>query len=378
MRGRRPDPGPLSLTGLLALWLLPVGSLVAQNLPDRQTRNVILITVDGLRTQELFSGVDPLLLGDAEGSGIANLDEVLSRYWRSSPAERREALLPFFWGEFAPQAVVLGDRSRESRVAVGNPHRVSYPGYAEILTGQVQSTITGNDPVRIGRETVLEFVRRSLDLRSTDVATFASWSVFWYITASQEGRVFTNAGFQELPAFIDDPGSRLVSDLQMRVLTPWASVRPDAVTFELALRYLREYKPRVLYLALGETDDWAHDRRYDQVLSAAQLFDHCLSRLWSELETIDEYRGKTSIIITSDHGRGRTRSDWNSHGANVEGADETWIVVAGPNTPDRGVVAGPHDYTLANVAATLLRLMHLVPGDFNPDGATSIAEAISD
>ena len=64
------------------------------------------------------------------------------------------------------------------------------------------------------------------------------------------------------------------------MLTPWRSVRHDYITFEMALEYLRTVRPRLLHVALGETDDWAHDDRYDRYLENANYFDRCLRRLW--------------------------------------------------------------------------------------------------
>ena len=40
------------------------------------------------------------------------------------------------------------------------------------------------------------------------------------------------------------------------------------------MAHLRRAQPRVLYLALGETDDWAHDGRYDRVLETYARTDH--------------------------------------------------------------------------------------------------------
>ena len=63
-----------------------------------------------------------------------------------------------------------------------------------------------------------------------------------------------------------EPGVRRDSELQFATPTPWDSVRHDAYTVRFAMDHLARHRPRVLYLALGETDDWAHDGRYDRVL----------------------------------------------------------------------------------------------------------------
>ena len=93
-----------------------------------------------------------------------------------------------------------------------------------------------------------------------------------------------------------------------------------AYKFRFAMDHLRRARPRVVYLALGETDDWAHDGRYDRVLETYARTDGYLRELWTWLQADPEYRGRTHILITTDHGRGHTAKDWRDHGAKVEGA----------------------------------------------------------
>ena len=89
--------------------------------------------------------------------------------------------------------------------------------------------------------------------------------------------------------------------------TPAANgVRHDSFTFAAALDYVREAPPRVLYLGLGETDDWAHDGRYDRVLQSLQTVDGYLRTLWTWLQAQDDYRDRTALVVTVDHGRGRS------------------------------------------------------------------------
>ncbi len=344
-------------------------------LAELRTHNVVLITVDGLRHQELFSGVDPLLLENKERAGIKDLDRLREQYWRPTATERREALLPFFWGTLARQGIVIGNKARGSRVTLTNPVRISYPGYAEILTGQAQLAIVSNDPIRMPRETLLEFARRKLNLPRTQVAAFASWNVFNAITARNPDSIFTNAGYQPVPPDIATPEMAVLNALQMQMLTPWDSVRHDAITAGLALAYVKTYQPRLLYLALGETDDWAHDRRYDRVIHAARFFDDRLRDLWSLLQSTEHYRDRTTLVITTDHGRGSTLENWTSHRGDIDGAEDVWIAVIGPDTPNRGEVAPTPALHTSNVAGTVLKLLGLDTQEFNPQAGAPISLA---
>ena len=62
--------------------------------------NLIVVTLDGFRWQELFSGADESLL-NKESGGVSNVAPLKQRYWRDTPEARRVALMPFFWEQVA-------------------------------------------------------------------------------------------------------------------------------------------------------------------------------------------------------------------------------------------------------------------------------------
>ena len=69
----------------------------------------------------------------------------------------------------------------------------------------------------------------------------------------------------------------------------------------------------------------------------AQRNDAMVRELWQWLQQDPQYAGKTSLVLTVDHGRGRTERDWTDHGASIEGAEEVWMAVMGPDTEALGV-----------------------------------------
>ena len=69
-----------------------------------------------------------------------------------------------------------------------------------------------------------------------------------------------------------------------------------------------------------------------------------------------EYAGKTSLVLTTDHGRGDTRVDWKNHGKDTAGSDRMWIAVMGPDTKAAGCRRDV-DVTQNQVAATVARLL---------------------
>lgn len=315
----------------------------------------MLVTADGLRWQEVFRGAEDTLLAD-EQAGMKDAADVRVRFGTGAMPDRRARLMPFLWEVVARQGALFGNRDRGSEVVMRNRHRFSYPCYAELLTGRPQEAITSNELRPNPSPTVLELLGRHWRLRREQVALFGSWEVFAGIGAHAPGSIFINAGYRPLELAAASARLAELSRMQFELLTPWRGVRHDFITFEMALEYLRRVRPRVLYVALGETDDWAHDRRYDRYLETAHYFDQCLRRLWEALESEKQYRGRTTMLVATDHGRGETREDWTRHGAAVEGAQYVWLAALGVGVPPLGEAGADHRLTLSDVAPTMLEL----------------------
>jgi hypothetical protein len=337
---------------------LAVASLIltapAALVQERSGDRVILITLDGARVEEMFAGLDPVAFTSTLRKG-QKLEEqpAYRRFWADTPTARREALMPFFWKTLmARHGSIAGNRAAGSAATLTNGHRFSYPGYSEILLGEAHDdTIKSNDPIRNPYVTVLEELKARLELPPAGVGVFGSWTVFDAIVEHTSGALTVNAGFEAFDH--PDPQVRALSALQFQTPTPWDSVRHDLYTFRLAMAHLQSARPRVMYIALGETDDWAHDGRYDRVLESFARTDAYFEELWTWLQSQPDYRDRTHILLTTDHGRGRTAADWRNHGASVEGAQDVWIAFVSPALSRRGEWRDHPPLRTNQVAATL-------------------------
>lgn len=321
---------------------------------DSSSDNLVLITIDGLRWQDLFTGADERLI-NRENGGVREVDAIRHRFWAESPQERRARLMPFFWNVIAKNGQVFGDVNANSIVRVTNGRYFSYPGYNEILCGFGDEAIDSNAKRPNRNVTVLEWLNRKRSFQGR-VAAFGSWDVFPYILNQERSGIYVNAGWQDLEVFTNDREKEQWNLLANSLPRYWSSVRYDAITARGALDYLQVKRPRVLYVALGETDDWAHDGRYDQYLDAAYRSDRYIKELWEACQQLDDYRGKTTFVITTDHGRGDDRDGWKSHGASIPGSEYIWIAVIGPHIKSLGLRTNVN-ITQSQIAATVAALL---------------------
>lgn len=355
------------MAGLSGVWC-PVHS---QSSPP--ARSVILLTLAGVRPAEFFGGMDSTVVAFRDSSGIGDSARVWREYWRATPAERRRAVMPFFWDSLAPRGMVLGNSAEGGSATISNGEGFSAPGYLEILTGSAQPTVTSNDPVRYPFETVLQFARRKLRLGPMQVAAFTSWQNFTGYVSSRAGDVYVNAGFDTVPEAFNTPALARLTALQARALPPWDGSRLDAFTGGLALEYLRQHRPPLLYVAFNDTDDFAHLRKYGRVLDAMHAADRFIRDLWHTVQSLPAYRGRTTLVITTDHGRGLTPGNWTDHGRETVGSAGIWAVVIGPSTP-AGAGAGLA-ISQSQIAATVLACLGLDAAEFSPTAGPPIPGA---
>jgi len=363
-----------------ALALCAVSALVAgpaAAAAPHATQNIVLVTLDGVRTQEFFTGMDETIAASEEDSGIDEIEVVRKRYWRDTPEARREALMPQLWHTLAPQGVVLGNKARGSSVQVRNDQWFSYPGYSEIMTGRPQPDVRSNDIVRYPHVTVLQYLRRKMSLGPAQVAQIGSWDGFKMAASSVDDAFFMSGAYDLIPAPLNTPEMDQLGGLRKDVMELWEEGSNDVLTTRIALAFIRKNQPRILWLGLGQSDDWAHARRYDRLLDYLHLADGLLAELWSTLQSLDQYRDKTTLIITTDHGRGLTPKNWTDHDAGIEGSEDIWIVVIGPDTPHKGELSATASVHQSDIAATMLQLLGLDYRDFDPDAGPPIAAAIN-
>jgi hypothetical protein len=355
--------------GLVARGLLAGAGLVfglagiAQAPAAHKTENVIVVMMDGLRWQEVFRGADPELLKtlgpEALGAAKERAAYAQHLYGQETATERRQALMPFLWSEVAREGQIFGNRDLGSESEVTNGLNFSYPGYNETLTGFADPRIHSNDNVPNPNVTVFEWLNGRPGFAGK-VAAFGAWDAFNGIFNRERCGFVVNAGYDPLTAIPATPELELLNALKTETVRIWPDEPFDPLPFHTAIEYLKAKKPRVLFVGLGETDDWAHFGSYSEYLHAAHLGDSYLRRLWELIQSMPEYRGKTTLIVLPDHGRG-VGAQWTSHGKDIPESKQTWMAFLGPDTAALGErkQAGPviETVTESQIAATLAALL---------------------
>jgi hypothetical protein len=347
----------------LWLWLLLAASAAGAAEPGThpvqprlRTENVVLIVPDGLRWQEVFTGAEKALLNDKEGGSWLDDKTLLENFWRDDLAERRRLLFPFLWGTVAQQGQIFGNKALGSSARVTNGMAFSYPGYNELVAGFGDPRIDSNEFGPNPNLNVFEWLNGQEDLRGR-VAVYATWGAFDDIFNQKRSGLHIQAGAQPPKSGTLTPRDELLNELYRTTTLLDADDPYNSFVQVAMLDYVKQAGPRVLFVGYGETDSWAHSGRYDLVLTSARQVDRFIEQLWNTMQSMPQYRDKTTFIVTTDHGRGSGPVDWKEHGVDSPGSEDIWIAVLGPDTPPLGERRNAAPVTQAQVAATIAALL---------------------
>ncbi len=321
---------------------------------------LVVITIDGLRWQEVFEGAEETLLADSKQTRDSELYR--QTYWRSTPEERRQLLMPFVWNTIAKQGTLIGNRNLNSIMQLANKTNISYPGYSEMMTGMVDDAIKGNDPVNNPHRNVLEAANADARYRGS-VVMYGSWKSTRFAIHNEQAGIPASVSYEKPIAKKPSPRIKLAERMLEGMPHYWRSEHFDAFTYAFALETLLSDHPKVMWISFGDCDEWAHARKYDLYLDAARGTDAFIRDIYEACEADKFYRGKTVYLITCDHGRG-FGNEWSSHGSSTKGSEATWVMLLGKGIEAKGETSECGPYYTKQIAATIASILGI---DFTPD-----------
>jgi Type I phosphodiesterase / nucleotide pyrophosphatase len=326
---------------------------------SQKIENIIIITTDGFRWQEVFTGMDSSIANNAK----YNQDDsaaIFKKYWAETDTERRKKLMPFLWSTIEKQGQIYGNRKYGNKVDVANRYWFSYPGYNEIFTGFPDTLVNSNDYKPNPNTNMLDFVNK-LPAYKNKVAVFGAWNAFHRIFNSEKTGLNVVNAFDKIADKKATANEILLNNMLQDSYKPFGEAEClDVFTHYAAKEYLQQKKPKLLYIAYGETDEWAHEGRYRDYLNAANQVDKWINELWNFVQSNPTYKNKTAIFITTDHGRGDVvKTEWTSHNNKIQGANEIWFAVLGPTIIPKGEVKTAQQLYQKQFAQTLTQLINI-------------------
>ena len=304
---------------------------------DTITENIVLAIIDGIRYEDCFGDTDHLLV-------------------------------PNIWSSLRPLGTVYENFFCDGFTATGQAH-------ASIVTGRWQNHVGNSGEIRPNRPTMFEY-HKMVETPSNPInhdptrcviiagkgriskmnyGEFEGEEVDEYGGAFK-GRyygprigatVYAPAGFERFPSEESEEATKAAVA---------HSTFSDAATWATTKHVLKDVCPSLLLINFGELDEVAHAGirwMYDESI---RRLDGILLKLWQEIESSEVYGGKTTLIITTDHGRHDLENGgFQHHGCQCEGCRRCMFLAIGPDIRKNHVVRERH--TLIDLAPTIGRLL---------------------
>jgi len=123
---------------------------------------------------------------------------------------------------------------------------------------------------------------------------------------------------------------------------------------------MEEDKPPLVMVNLKEVDSIGHKGIFDNYIAKIRYADSISVELWSRIQSDPAYADRTTMIVTTDHGR---HSDYplchgfRHHSGSCFGCRQTFVLALGPDTPEGLIVRDPRDQQ--DIAATMAELLNI-------------------
>jgi len=322
---------------------------------QNKAKNIVLISLDGYRWQEIFQGADSILIFDKKYRK-QDSTALFSKYWAKSNEERRKKLMPFFWNTIAQKGQLYGNRAMGNLVNVKNKFWFSYPGRSETLCGYYDPQINSNSYPNNPNENVLEFLNKQKGFEGK-VVTFASWDAVSRIVNRDRNKMLVNIPGEKVVSADLTEAQKLANEQQFFLPESFGpEIRFDVHTYAMTESYILANHPRVVHIDFADPDNFGHAGQYDSFLDAGHYLDAMIGNLWSVMQHDPFYKDNTVFMIYPDHGRG-VGSHWTGHGTSAPHSNETWLAVIGSGIISKGEMKETGQIYQDQVAQTAAQLL---------------------
>ena len=135
--------------------------------------------------------------------------------------------------------------------------------------------------------------------------------------------------------------------------------RSDSLTQIEVMNVLNSYHPNLLFVNYKEPDASGHANNWQGYLNGIKACDNYVKQVWDFIQNDPQYKGKTTLFVTNDHGRhlDGINDGFVSHGDNCDGCRHIFLYAYGPDFKQNVIESKSRE--LIDINATILELLGL-------------------
>lgn len=250
-----------------------------------KTQNVFLVVIDGIRNNEAF--------------------------------ESGNTYMPFLWDSLRHQGTIYTNFQNRGITVTNAGHSTLVTGVRQLLPNNAGVPA----PLRPEEPTMGEYYRKALGIAKEKVFYISGKNTIWRYPVS----LYPGYGYDYAPSIL-------------------LSSANDSTTWRAAQQVIDQYHPSLSYVLFAQVDGQGHSGDTAKYLNSIRRVDSLIFLLWKKIQNDPLYHNRTTIIITSDHGRhDDAHGGWKNHGDYCHGCRHIPFIAIGPDIKADTAIAIVHD-----------------------------------
>src|SRR5262245_4124094 len=221
--------------------------------------------------------------------------------WQDSFGDPTHAHIPGMWDTLRPQGALCTNFRNLGWT-------LAKPGHWSILSG-VWQYIANDGSQRVGNPTLFEYYRKEKTAPAADA-----------LLVSEKPKL-------DAVAYSLDPdyGAAYGAAVDFTNFS-------DLDTYDALIARLQTDRPHFVLASFSEVDLNGHSGVFSDYIRAIEVVDSLAVLTWNYLQSDPQYAGRTTMIITADHGRhDDAHGGFQNHGDTCDGCTHIPFLAVGPN-----------------------------------------------
>ncbi|WP_160139520.1 sulfatase-like hydrolase/transferase [Chryseobacterium sp. c4a] len=264
--------------------------------------------------------------------------------------------------------VVDGPRISETWEAPNKeniPNRVSLLSQGVFISNFKNNGTTNTNP---GHSAMCSGVYENIVNNGTELPGYPSVMQQWLkFTGADKTKAWVIASKDKLEVLNDckltDWKGKYQPSVDCGVSGNGSGYRDDAVTMTNTKEIMKKYSPNMIVINLKDVDSYGHDNKYAEYIQAIKTTDASIKEIWDYIQSLPAYKDKTTLIVSNDHGRHLdSKGGFRNHGDDCEGCRHIEFFAMGPDFKKNTTIS-TGNYEQIDIASTMAELLG-VPKQF--------------
>ncbi|MBT2621978.1 sulfatase-like hydrolase/transferase [Chryseobacterium sp. ISL-6] len=133
--------------------------------------------------------------------------------------------------------------------------------------------------------------------------------------------------------------------------------RPDAVTVDKVKLVMEKYSPNIIVINLKDVDSNGHASNWNGYIDAIKKTDTSIKEIWDHIQSLSAYKNKTTLIVSNDHGRHLdSKGGFAQHGDDCNGCRHIEFFAMGPDFKKNTIIS-TGNYEQIDITSTMAELL---------------------